>query len=264
MSGREEGRLRAVDLARTAGISVQQVRTYVATGILPPVERAANGYRVFTVAHAEALATAREVAAGHGWTTARAVMRAVHEGDLETALAALDASHARLDRERAELAAVRDMLSTALAGEGEGEGEGAGEGTGKGTGKGQGRAAVPIVARRGMRIGEAARAVGVRPPVLRLWEARGLLRPDREPGTGYRRYAPAELRAAQVVALLRRGGNPLAAIDAVMREFRTAGSPDRVLGELSHRARDLRRRSLNRLGASAALHAYLRYLGHVT
>ncbi|MGS2587762.1 MerR family transcriptional regulator [Streptomyces hebeiensis] len=258
MSGREEGRLRAVDLARTAGISVQQVRTYVATGILPPVERAANGYRVFTVAHAEALATAREVAAGHGWTTARAVMRAVHEGDLETALAALDASHARLDRERAELAAVRDMLSTALAGEGEGEGEGAGEGTGKG----QRRAAVPVVARRGMRIGEAARTVGVRPPVLRLWEARGLLRPDREPGTGYRRYAPAELRAAQVVALLRRGGNPLAAIDAVMREYRSAGSPDRVLGELSHRARDLRRRSLNRLGASAALHAYLRYLGH--
>ncbi|WP_030746825.1 MerR family transcriptional regulator [Streptomyces sp. NRRL F-5135] len=262
MSGREEGRLRAVDLARTAGISVQQVRTYVATGILPPVERAANGYRVFTVAHVEALAAAREVAAGHGWTTARAVMRAVHEGDLETALAALDASHARLDRERAELAAVRDMLSTALAGEGEGEGEG--EGAGGAAGKGQGRAAVPVVARRGMRIGEAARTVGVRPPVLRLWEARGLLRPDREPGTGYRRYAPAELRAAQVVALLRRGGNPLAAIDAVMREFRTAGSPDRVLGELSHRARDLRRRSLNRLGASAALHAYLRYLGHAT
>ncbi|ALC25093.1 MerR family transcriptional regulator [Streptomyces pristinaespiralis] len=236
-------RIRVADLARTAGISVQQVRNYVDTGVLPPVERTASGYRVFTTAHAEALATAREAAVGHGWATTRTVMRAVHAGDLETALAALDAGHAQLDRERTELAAVHDALGTVLA-----------------------NPAVPAdvaaTPPRGMRIGKVARAVGVRPPVLRLWEAHGLLRPDREPGTGYRVYSRSELHVAQVVALLRRGHYPLATIHAVLGELRATGSPDRVLSELTARQRDLHRRSLHRLRASAALHAYLRYLGH--
>jgi DNA-binding transcriptional MerR regulator len=235
-------RLRAVDLARTAGISVQQVRNYVDTGVLPPVERTASGYRVFTTAHAEALAAAREAAAGHGWATTRTVMRAVHDGDLETALAALDASHAQLDRERADLAAVHEALGTVLAHP----------------------AATTATSPTGMRIGQVARAVGVRPPVLRLWEARGLLRPDREPGTGYRVYSRSEFHAAQVVALLRRGHYPVATIEAVLGELRATGSPDRVLGELKNRQRDLHRRSLHRLRASAALHAYLRYLGRTT
>ncbi|QIP88044.1 MerR family transcriptional regulator [Streptomyces sp. Tu 2975] len=233
-------RLRAVDLARTAGLSVQQVRNYVDTGVLPPVERTASGYRVFTAAHAEALAAAREAAAGHGWATTRTVMRAIHDRDVETALAALDASHAELDRERAELAAVHDALGTVLAQP----------------------AVTTATALPGMRIGKVARAVGVRPPVLRLWEAHGLLRPDREPGTGYRVYSRSEFHAAQVVALLRRGHYPPATINAVLGELRATGRPDRVLGELTKRQRDLHRRSLHRLRASAALHAYLRYLGH--
>ncbi|MER6350834.1 MerR family transcriptional regulator [Streptomyces sp. NPDC001634] len=233
-------RLRVIDLARTAGISVQQVRNYVETGVLPSTERTASGYRIFTGAHAEALAAARETAAGHGWPTARVVMRAIHNGDLATALAALDESHARLDRERSDLATVHEALETVLAS----------------------GAISSAAAHRGMRIGQVARAVGVRPPVLRLWEARGLLRPDREPSTGYRLYSRPELHAAHVIALLRRGHYPLATIDAVLNELRTTGSPGRVLSELTNRGRDLHRRSLDRLGASAALYAYLQYLGH--
>ncbi|GGQ27537.1 MerR family transcriptional regulator [Streptomyces roseolilacinus] len=235
-----DDRLKAADLARSAGISVQQLRTYVDTGLLPPADRTPAGYRVFTRAHADALTVARELAAGHGWATARTVMAAVHAGDPETALAALDAGHARLDRERGELAAAREALGTVLAG----------------------RAPSPAVPRRALRIGEAARAVGVKPPVLRLWEARGLLRPDREPSTGYRLYNRSELRVAQVVALLRKGHHPLAAIEAVLRGLRANGSTDRVLDELDARAEDLHRRSLRRLAASAALHGYLCRLGH--
>lgn len=109
-------RLKAADLARSAGISVQQLRTYVDTGLLPPVERTPAGYRVFTDVHADALAVARRLAAGHGWATARTVMAAVHRGDVEAALAAVDAGHARLDRERAELAAVREAMGALPAG----------------------------------------------------------------------------------------------------------------------------------------------------
>lgn len=93
------GRLRAIDLAQAAGISVQQVRNYVESGVLPPTARTASGYRVFTDDHAAALAVARRLAEGHGWTRARQIMRALHDGDLDTALAVLDAGHAEVRRE---------------------------------------------------------------------------------------------------------------------------------------------------------------------
>ena len=35
-----------IDLARAAGISVQQVHNYEALGLLPPVSRSKSGYRL--------------------------------------------------------------------------------------------------------------------------------------------------------------------------------------------------------------------------
>nr|WP_240942763.1 MerR family DNA-binding transcriptional regulator [Planosporangium thailandense] len=87
-------------MAQAAGISVQQVRNYVELGILPPTARTASGYRIFTDDHAAALTVARRLADGHGWTRTRQIMRAVHDGDLDTVLAVLDASHAEAGRDR--------------------------------------------------------------------------------------------------------------------------------------------------------------------
>lgn len=226
-------KLRITDLARMAGISVQQVRNYVELGVLPPVERTASGYRVFTEAHAEALLIVRQLAEGHGWERTRTIMRAVHAGDLETVLATVDASHAELDRERADIARVLGALESVGA-----------------------ASAVPRP-RQPLRIGEVADVVGVRTPVLRLWEERGLLKPEREHGTGYRVYGAAELQKAEVVALLRRGNYPFPIVHAVLDELGPQGRPDRVRAELAKREQDLGRRSLRRLRASAALSAYL-------
>ena len=110
-----EPRLRISDLARTAGVSVQQVRNYVDLGLLPPVERTPSGYRVFTPDHAEALRVVRSMAEGHGWKRTHAIMRAVGERDMETALAAVDESHAELSRERADIAQVLEAFSDVVA-----------------------------------------------------------------------------------------------------------------------------------------------------
>ncbi|MEV0225443.1 MerR family transcriptional regulator [Streptomyces sp. NPDC050704] len=283
-------RLRAVDLARAAGISTQQVRNYVETGILPPVERTDSGYRVFTTAHAEALTAAREMAAGHGWPTTGAVMRAVHGDDLETALAVLDASHAELHRERAELAEALHALDTilvdptALGGSEEVQARPLAAGHAlsphrpkpqvaplRETSPGMPRARTerrrnapalprsrPAAPGEGLRIGEVADAIGVQAPVLRLWEERGLLRPTREKATGYRRYSASEALLAQVVVLLRRGNHSFATIASVLTELRATGSPERVRAELAGREREVHHRSLSRLRGSAALHTYLR------
>jgi DNA-binding transcriptional MerR regulator len=230
-------RLRAVDLAASAGISVQQVRNYVDLGVLPPVERTPAGYRVFTADHMRALAVARRMAEGHGWARTREIMTAVHRGDLPAALAALDGGHAELDRERAEIRRVLGAFETVVTSP----------------------VAAVAVPRRGVRIGAVADLLGVTTSQLRLWEQRGLVRPVRERGTGYRVYDEAELRAAQVVALLRRGAYPFDIIAAVLGELRTTGSAQRVYAELGRREQELHRRSLRRLRASAALYDYLRH-----
>ncbi|MFG2054562.1 MerR family transcriptional regulator [Micromonospora sp. NPDC048930] len=234
-----DGRLRVVDVAASAGISTQQVRNYLEAGVLPPADRTPSGYRVLTGRHVRALTVLRRMAEGHGWARTREVMAAVHRGELATALAALDAGHAELDRERAEIRRVLGAFETVVA-----------------------SPAVPAP-RRGARIGEVADLVAVRTSQLRLWEERGLVRPTREPGTGYRVYDAAELRAAQVVALLRRGGYPFEIVAAVLAEMRTTGRPERVRTELARREQDLHRRSLRRLRASAALHDYLAETGLV-
>ncbi|MEU8185242.1 MerR family DNA-binding transcriptional regulator [Micromonospora sp. NPDC049044] len=232
-------RLRAVDLAATVGISVQQVRNYVEQGVLPPARRTPSGYRIFTTEHARALVVARRLAEGHGWPRAREIMAAVHRGDLPGALAALDAGHAELDRERAEIRRVLGAFETVLA---------------------SAPAARPAP-RHAARIGEVAALVGVRTSQLRLWEQRGLLRPGRTPGVNYRVYDEGERRAAQVIALLRRGAYPFEIIEAVLGELRTTGSPQRVRAELARREQDLHLRSLRRLRGTSALHDYLRGRG---
>lgn len=227
-----ERRWRLVELAQLAGITEQQVRNYLTAGLLPPAERAANNYRVFTDQHADALRTARALAAGHGWPRARAILSAVHRGDIPAAMAALDDSHAELARERASIAAATRAFTQAAAGP------------------------APAI-RRQARVGQVAADVGVRTPVLRLWERRGLLQPQRDPSTGYRVYGPAEQRAAHLVAVLRAGGFAFPLIDAAIAAMRTDGSVERALAQLSRRDEQVYRLSLRRLQGSAALQAYL-------
>src|SRR5690242_7623444 len=94
--------LRTIDLARAAGISVQQVRNYEALGLLPPTSRSKSGYRLYTQQHLDALKTARSLVGGYGWQRIPRIMQALHRGDLGAALAIIDTRHAELASKRRE------------------------------------------------------------------------------------------------------------------------------------------------------------------
>ncbi|MCX4750721.1 MerR family transcriptional regulator [Kitasatospora sp. NBC_01287] len=65
-------------------------------------------------------------------------------------------------------------------------------------------------------IGAFARACGLTPKALRIYDELGLLRPaEVDPLSGYRFYAPEQLERARLVAHLRRIGLPLARIQQV-------------------------------------------------
>lgn len=224
--------MRPVDLARAAGISTQQVRNHLDAGVLPPAERSPAGYRVLDERHREALLTYRALGRGYGWAAARTIMRAVHDGDTVSALAAVDAAHAAAHAQREALKATAEALEAVA------------------------EHPPDTVPRAGLRVGELAARLGVRPSALRVWEEAGLLMPGRTTD-GYRVYGTADVRDARLVAMLRQARYPLPRIKPIMDQFRAAGGTEALRAAMTDREAHLTARALAMLEAAAALHRYL-------
>lgn len=209
--------LRTIDLARAAEISVQQVRNYEATGLLPPVLRSKSGYRLYTQQHLAALKTARSLVAGYGWQQVPKIMQALHRGELAAALATIDARHAELARKRQDceqtLAALHS-LAEQLPPE-------------------QSAHNPPR-----LRVGEAARQVSVRVSALHFWEQQGLLHPVRDQISRYRLYDEQQMRRLRVVVLLREAGYDFQVIHSVLNEL-TAGQPEKAIEAVEKRREEL-------------------------
>lgn len=227
--------LRTQDLARAVQISVQQVRNYEAHGFIPTVERSPSGYRRYTRRHLEALKTSRQLIAGYGVQRAQQIMQAVHQGRLAHALALIDERHADLAATRAQLeqtlAALR-MLAAQLP------------------------ASPHSRYAQRLRVGAAARLVGVRVSSLRFWEQQGLLQPIRDQDSRYRIYDERQLRRLRIVVLLRQANYDFDAIRTTLDELE-AGRPQRAVAAIEQRGSQLAALSWRCVEAMAALHAYI-------
>ncbi|MEE1783702.1 MerR family transcriptional regulator [Streptomyces sp. SP17BM10] len=228
-------KLRPVDLAREHGLSTQAVRNYEEAGFLPPAGRTPSGYRVYGPRHAAALRAFLALLPGHGHATAGAVMRAVHADEVGEALRLIDGSHAQLAGDRATLDAVEEALRELVPS--------------------SGLHAAPDGG--GTFIGPLAHRLGLRPATLRTWERAGLVVPRRDPRTGYRVYAPADVRDVLLAHQLRRGGYGLERIAQVLERVRTAGGPEPLRATLGEWRGRLTTRGLALLAGAGALHAYL-------
>jgi DNA-binding transcriptional MerR regulator len=95
-----------------------------------------------------------------------------------------------------------------------------------------------------MSIGEFAAASRLSQKALRLYGENGLLAPAWvDPESGYRYYRPEQLRAATLIALLRRADVPLAEVRAFLREPSVAWldqHEQRTVAEFAERRRVLR------------------------
>ncbi|MFJ6196914.1 TioE family transcriptional regulator [Micromonospora sp. NPDC092111] len=224
---------RPADLARAHGLSTQTVRNYERDGVLPSAERSSSGYRRFTEVHAKALSAYLALIPGHGHAASGEIMRAVNRGEIDTALCAIDRSHALLQRDRETLDAVEVAVAVLI-------------GTER---RPQTRKAVPISA--------LAHRLGVRPATLRKWERAGILQPARDPATRYRAYSPDDVRDAELAHLLRRGGYRLDHIAGVLRRVRDAGGTEPLAASLRQWRERLTERGRAMLTGAARLADYL-------
>ncbi|MDL2078358.1 TioE family transcriptional regulator [Streptomyces sp. GXMU-J15] len=228
-------RLRPVDLARRHGLSTQAVRNYEEAGILPAAERTPSGYRTYTPLHAGALRAFLALVPGHGHRTAASIMRAVNEGSDDEAYRLVDASHTELLGDRRTLRAVENALRDLEP--------------------------VPAEGSGAMFVGALAHELGVRPATLRKWERAGLVRPRRDPRTGYRVYDEADVRDARLAHQLRRGGYLLDRIAPLLDQVRAGGGLEPLEAALDDWHARLSARGRAMLSGAAELDAYLRLRG---
>ncbi|MGP3925360.1 TioE family transcriptional regulator [Streptomyces sp. 8N616] len=235
-------RLRPIDLARGHGLSTQAIRNYEEAGILPAADRTPHGYRTYTPLHARALRAFLALVPGHGHQTATAIMRAVNQGVAEEAFRLIDESHFQLLDDRRTLQAVesalRDLAPTTAS-----------------------EPDAAVSGPSGTFIGTLAGQLGIRPATLRKWERAGLVRPRRDPRTGYRVYDEADVRDARLAHQLRRGGYLLRQIAPLIAQVRAAGGLEPLEAALGDWRRRLSARGRAMLTGAAELEAYLRERG---
>ncbi|MBT2458444.1 TioE family transcriptional regulator [Streptomyces sp. ISL-86] len=239
--------LRPVDLARGHGLSTQAIRNYEEAGILPAAGRTPHGYRTYTPLHAGALRTFLALVPGHGHQTATSIMRAVNGSAVDEAFRLIDASHAQLLDDRRTLQAVESALRDLEPATASEPGVRSEPATVSGPG--------------GTFIGPLAGNLGIRPATLRKWERAGLVRPRRDPLTGYRVYDEADVRDAQLAHQLRRGGYLLEQIAPLIAQVRAAGGLEPLEAALCDWRGRLSARGRAMLTGAAELDAYLRRRG---
>ncbi|WP_280245853.1 MerR family transcriptional regulator [Nocardia abscessus] len=231
--------MRTVDVARSAGYSVQQIRNLERDGVLPMAIRTATGYRRYGELHLRSALAYRALAAGVGPVEAKRIVRTVHERPFAQVLALLDAAHARLHRERADLE-LAQRAAAAISAE-------------------------PIADVRpsdAMSVSELAAALGVRPSTLRHWDAERLVVPDRVSAQGTRRYSPAQVRDARIVHQLRRAGYRVDLLRRLLPGLPRDERSQDVAAALAARDANIAARSRALLDAASALGAVLALVAH--
>lgn len=218
------------DVARAAGCSAQQVRDLETAGVIPPAERAPNGYRRFMQVHVDAIRAYRLLAVAVGPTTARDTMRGLAADPADAALARIGSLHVGLaqDRERTLLAldAVESIRGEPREDETDPD---------------------------AMTITQLAEALGVRPSTLRFWELEGLVRPERRGRLRARSYPAGAVREARIVSALRTSGRSVPDTALVMADLRDHGGVDALHTVLTAHLEEIARRTEHLLRAGTSL-----------
>jgi DNA-binding transcriptional MerR regulator len=184
---------RTSDLARAVGIHPNTVRRYEGWGLLPPVQRSANGYRRYTQKHMDCLRLARLIfSAGYSSPNilhaGRKIIALAVADDWGGALESAYAYRTLVHGERAHAESAAALL----------------ERWAKGT--------AADATQQPLRIGQVASLLGVTIDVLRNWDRNGLISVPRNERNGYRLYSAAEISRLRVIRMLSRAGYSMMAI----------------------------------------------------
>lgn len=180
--------LRTSDLARAAGVHPNTVRLYADWGLIPPVERGPNGYRIFTQRHLDCMRLARTVYSapypGRGFRAVGTdiIHRAViddWQGALEKAYEHGDLVKAELDQAETAADALEHWAQNMAANPPD----------------------EPPLA-----IGDVSRLLGISIDVIRNAERNGLITVPRNSYNNYRLFGRREIERLRIIRMLTKAG----------------------------------------------------------
>ncbi len=195
----EEGErltVRPIDIARKLNVSTSALRHYEDWGIIPPVERGANGYRVYTEVHVAYFECIRAMNAGFGMGTTSETMRRLLRNEVDEALWIVNEAQAALQKEKELAERTIEVLDSKELENLDVRGK-----------------------RRWMTIGEVAKETSIPASAIRHWEKRGLISVVRDGENGYRKFSPSQIRQILIIGTLRTAVWSLDTIHRVIREL---------------------------------------------
>ncbi|SHE14096.1 Mercuric resistance operon regulatory protein [Chlamydia abortus] len=102
--------MKGIEIARKLKISTSALRHYEAWGLIPKVERSANGYRNYTKEHEAYFQCIRAMNAGFGMNLIRKVMPLIRKGEILDALWLINRAQVNLHTEKEAAQRTIDML----------------------------------------------------------------------------------------------------------------------------------------------------------
>lgn len=173
--------MKGIEIARKLNISTSALRHYEAWGLIPTVERAYNGYRIYTEEHEAYFQCIRALMPGFGMEWIREVMPLVIKGEQLDALWKINAAQVKLHAEKVTVQRAIAMIDTIE------------------------QAELPNSLRKDLyTIGEVARLANVSASSIRHWEREGLIQPARHKESGFRIYSQSDLRKVLVIHTVQR------------------------------------------------------------
>ncbi|MBD2868114.1 MerR family transcriptional regulator [Paenibacillus arenilitoris] len=225
--------IRPIDIARRLKISTTALRHYEEWGIVPPVERAANGYRVYTDVHVGYFECIRAMNAGFGMQVTGKVMKKLIAGEVDDALWLMSESQASLYRDKQ----IADRTIRALETE-------------------EPLPPQPYRKKRGFTIGEVSEQTLIPTSAIRHWEKAGLLTIERDKENGYRTFTPANVRQILIIRTLKAAVWSLDIIKRIIKEI-DDNNVENAIKTARESLHFLNQMNRNQLQGAASLHKLL-------
>lgn len=188
--------MNGIEIAKKLNISTSALRHYESWGIVPKVERSANGYRIYTKEHEAYFQCIRALIPGFGMEFVREVMPRIMKGDTLEALWLINKAQVDLHFEKETVQRTVEMLDLKEL------------------------ANIPkYFDKDRFTIGEVAKIANTSSSSIRHWEKEGLIKPERQNESGFRIYSSSDIRKILVIRTVQRVAYSLDIVREILSEL---------------------------------------------
>ncbi|OMF33851.1 transcriptional regulator [Paenibacillus sp. FSL H8-0548] len=173
--------MKGIEIAKKLNISTSALRHYESWGLVPEIERASNGYRIYTKEHEAYFQCIRALIPGFGMDLVRTIMPLIIKREKLGILWKINKAQVNLHAEKETVLRAIEMIDLIE------------------------NAEFPkYLSKSAFTIGEVAKLANVSASSIRHWEKEGLIKPNRQKESGFRIYFRTDIRKVLIIRTVQR------------------------------------------------------------